>query len=56
MTKKNFLEIFFFIIRLILLMFGRSKNRYFTSNLLIGNPPGAFKDIQISTYISYTIF
>ena len=24
------------------------KKRYFTSNLLIGNPLGAFKDIQIS--------
>ena len=29
-------------------MFGWTKNRYFTSNLRIGNHLGASKDIQIS--------
>ena len=29
-------------------MFAWAKNGYFTSNLWIGNPLGAFKDIQIS--------
>ena len=44
LTLKNVI----FFIRFVLLMFGWTKNRYFTSNLLIGNPLGAFKDIQIS--------
>ena len=29
-------------------MFGWTKNRYFTSNLSIGNHLGAFQDIKIS--------
>ena len=32
----------------VLLMFGWTKNRYFTSILWIGNPLGTIKDIQIS--------
>ena len=42
-----FRKMSFSFIQLVLLMFGWTKNRYFTSNLLIGNPLGAFKDIQI---------
>ena len=42
-----FRKMSFPFIQLVLLMFGWTKNRYFTSNLLIGNPLGAFKDIQI---------
>ena len=38
----------FSVIRFVLLMFGWTKNWYFTSNLWIGNPLGAFKDIKIS--------
>ena len=38
----------FSFIRFVLLMFGWTKNRYFTSNLWIGNPLGAIKDIHIS--------
>ena len=38
----------FSVIRFVLLMFGWTKNQYFTSNLWIGNPLGAFKDIKIS--------
>ena len=37
----------FSFIRFVLLMFGWTKNRYFTSNLWIGNPLGAFKEIKI---------
>ena len=37
----------FSFIRFVLLMFVWTKNRYFTSNLWINNPLGAFKDIEI---------
>ena len=48
MTKKFFLQkcYFFYSVRFINVWV--DKKRYFTSNLLIGNPLGAFKDIQIS--------
>ena len=38
----------FSYILFVLLMFGWTKNRCFISNLCIGNPLGAFKDMQIS--------
>ena len=38
----------FSFIRFVSLMFGWTKNRYFSSNQRIGNPLGAFKDIQTS--------
>ena len=43
-----FLEKCVFFIWFVLLMLGWTKIQYFTSNLLIGSPLGAFKDIQIS--------
>ena len=45
--KFFFRKMLFSFIRFILLMLGWTKNRYFTSNLWMGNPLGAFKDIQI---------
>ena len=41
-----FTKILFALIRFLLLMFGWTKNRYFTFNLWKGNPLGAFKDIK----------
>ena len=38
----------FSLIRFVSLMFGWTKNRYFTSNLWIDNSLGAFKDIKSS--------
>ena len=47
-TKNFFRKILFSFIRFVLLFFGWTKNRYFTSKLWIGNPLGALKDIKIS--------
>ena len=46
--KCFFRKTLFFFIRFVLLMFGWTKNRYFTSNLWTCNPLRAFKDIKVS--------
>ena len=45
--KTFWRKMLFSFIRFVLLMVGRTKNRYFTSNLWIGNPLGTFQDIKI---------
>ena len=45
--KKSFRAMLFSFVRSVLLMFGCTINRYFTSILWICNPLGAFKDILI---------
>ena len=45
--KTFWRKMLFSFIRFVLLMFGWTKNRYFTSNLWIGNPLGTFQDIKI---------
>ena len=46
--QKKSRKMLFSFIRFVLLIFGWTKNRYFTSNIWINNPLRALKDIKIS--------